>query len=401
MIRNICKNLNNKISVYFLYGLILFFSLFVFKDTIRKNIAGHLLMVNCLAYGVILLIMNKNCSIKLNFKLKDIVKYIIYMLLIFLMCISMYITNRFNLTYIVYVAVPIFIIFIKIKKPMHIKQVLKAIIFGLNILTIFIFLCGICDIFYGFKFSNFFAKIYATTAIISMRKTDPTRIISILGHPLQTAEIMLITAILNFAYSYYVKCKINNIIIYIICSANVFLSGSKTVTILMVLFLLFLIIKSKKLSILFIISGFFLLFYPLGIFDNIISRFYESIISNDFSTGRNIYLIKAIENGEIINLFGSGRDLTKEEIIAFEYPVVRFSFRYGIIFGLLISTVIFIYPLIVLIIQKKYSLCFCLLLLIIDVNTFSYITTEGDGMLIYCIVVFILLNISKKDRRTT
>lgn len=290
---------------------------------------------------------------------------------------------------------PTIVLFIKIKPISIIPKALEIWVKILNCSIIFIIICGLIDVFLGNYASLFFSNLYDIESLYSM--LNQNRMVSYMGHSLDTAQVFIIYFISNYVYTTYFN-KRNNKNIYIIISyLGVALTGSKLNMIVLMVITLALNFKVKKIrnNIIIILAIYCL--YCLGVFDNFIYRLQLGIASGDLSTGRNVELANLYKSGELsFNMFlGHSEVMSESMIIALEYPLLRLAFRYGIIFSIFIGVLIFIYPCVILIKRKQIDILICLLGLIISVNNQDSIAGIADGMLIFCSTVFIILNISQ------
>ena len=86
---------------------------------------------------------------------------------------------------------------------------------------------------------------------------------------------------------------------------------------------------------------------------------------------------------------------TAEKMIAaLEYPLLRWAYLFGIWFSALLGLILFFIPMVKAFQSKNKMIIIVLLILILDVNSYNGITTQSDDMLLYCVAVFLLLNLS-------
>lgn len=90
----------------------------------------------------------------------------------------------------------------------------------------------------------------------------------------------------------------------------------------------------------------------------------------------------------------AGSELSETMIAALEYPPLRWAYLFGIWFSVLMCIILFIIPAIRILKNKNLKIFVVLLILIFDVNSYNGITTQSDQMLLYCVSVFLLLNLS-------
>jgi len=312
------------------------------------------------------------------------------------MLFSMYLNHNFNIRLLLLVGLPIFIIPIFFDNEDSFAYFLNFFSKCFNIIMLFVFLCGVIDIFYDYQLTKFFTNFYHTEAIFQMRLDEPYRIITFLGHPLITSELTLICFCVNIIREKIYAQKINALFKYVIPIVVISLTGSKTAILLLLFSFLFLNYKNINVRKFLFLTIFLYLLYYFGLFDNIIQRFVSGFSSGDITSGRNSNLIKLLSSGDLqFFLFRGHQDIyTSTYIAALEYPFLRFSYRYGIFFAVLLYSLIFFYPLRKILLSKNKVLLFLFLIIFIDINSFSSICSTSDGMLFYCTFLFILLNAS-------
>lgn len=378
----------------------IFITPFIFRDNILPSGFYPINILTWLGYFYTLLLSNKgdNYIFNLRFSEKKFVVVIwIYILLISISLIGNISVYKIEDIVKLYIAtiLPTIVLFIRIKPISIIPKILEIWVKILNCSIIFITICGLIDIFFEKYASLFFSKLYDIESLYSM--INQNRMVSYMGHSLDTAQVFIIYFISNYIYSTYFNKRKNKNIYIIISYLGVALTGSKLNMILLMLLTLVLNFKVKKIrnNILIILAIYCL--YSFGLFDNIIYRLQFGIASGDLSTGRNVELANLYKSGELsFNMFlGNSEVMSESMIIALEYPLLRLAFRYGSVFSIFIGVLIFIYPSVILIKRKQIDILICLLGLITSVNNQDSIAGIGDGMLIFCSTVFIILNVSQ------
>ncbi|WP_026889101.1 oligosaccharide repeat unit polymerase [Clostridium beijerinckii] len=222
-----------------------------------------------------------------------------------------------------------------------------------------------------------------------------TRYFSFMGHPLYNCEIFLIFFIINNLNNKYFKSILNPIVITLISIIGIALTGSKTGLVLIILGVFVLNIYNKKVFIFQIVLSFIALY--IGIFNTTIERFNGSL-----TTGRNEMweVITSFDYFPIkfFNGYGSGFTFKYNNIVngasaAFEYPARMFSLEYGILFTIILY-VIFTIPLIKLLRRKHYFILMGYMIVFVDINTYNGIALAQDHMLMSCLILFIMINMS-------
>ncbi len=377
-----------KLNTSILFSLFLSVGLLFFNVNLRTRInSSSVLAVNLMVYFAFVFYLIQSRKPTRATKSK-VVLIIAVVLVLCLHVICMFLNNLINVRYIIAFDFPLFLLLIQIREIESMEVIFSYWTKVFNIAIWLVVIGGLIDRLFGYTVTNFFTNFYNTDAILQMRIDEPSRIISFLGHPLFASEVSLICFISNYILSEYFEKKNKLLFKAGLCLVACALCGSKTVFLLLLVLVLIFNFNNKRLrNILYLIIGCYIL-YLLGVFDIIIGRFIKSIELGDWSTGRNVWLSELYQSGSLDFkwFIGHTAELSDRYIIALEYPILRFSYRYGIFYTLCLS--------IYILRRKQYKILICLVALIIDINTYSSIAAIGDGMLLYCSVLFLFLNIS-------
>lgn len=381
-----------------LFSLLIGCGILLFNASIRNVISGSMLMAfNLPVYFAFLCCVPKSHGVMELSRSFLSRRVTIWLGIILLMLGSMARNGVIKPHFIISIAVPIIVGYIEIWRSEDIRRIFCIWIIILNSVLAIVAVGGVIDVLFGYPVTEFFTELYHTEAILQMRIDEPSRIISVLGHPLFGSEIGLIGCICNYIDVKFLKTQKRPMLGYFYGIVVIALSGSKTAFLLALVIALMLSSGHHKMRnfLLLAIAGYVV--YALGLFDIILGRFIHGIESGDITTGRNVRLLELYQTGMLEFKFFSGHaeELSERFIIALEYPLLRLSYKYGVIFAICISLVIFVRPLVLIFKRRQNVLGLCLLLLIVDVNTYSGLVATGDGMLLYNIMLFFILNLSK------
>lgn len=372
----------------------------IFSYLLRTKIVGtKFAYINVLAFAGILLlyfrIKKRQDKIKIFSKNEKIIDtmLIMIMMLIFIM------TNKLSIEgmskYFIATFLPILILFIPISKE-DLRGYVNTFCKFLIVICTFIVLCALLDMILKTDIAHFFTKFYRIDSLELMNATG--RLVSYLGHPLLTTEIMLICFSFNAINNIYLKKKEKSLsLIYCtaICFLGIILSASKTGIFLFAIEFILIYLSPKKAKYLIIACTFFYILYSVGLLDTIINRIYSGYVSGDISTGRNIAL-KELTNSKGLSFFwfkGHENIFTTNMIAALEYPILKWAYLFGNAFSIILAFIIFLQPIIKIAQISKNKILLIALILVIDVNTYNGITNNTDHMLIYCISMWLILNI--------
>lgn len=392
-----------KIDRTTMFSLLIGIGLLLFNATLRSKISQSVIFAfNIPVYIAFLFFLPKAPRMGRTSK-KFIKKLIVWLVLLSIMLVSMVRSNAIKTTFIIAIAIPVIIGLIELKDCRDIVRVFSVWLKILNVVLFLVAVGGLIDLISGYSVTKFFTEFYHTEAILQMRIDEPSRIISALGHPLVSSEIGLIGCICNYIDAVSLKTTKHQISKFLVSMVVIALCGSKIAFVLALFLMLLLNIENRKLRNIILAVILIYILYAVGMFDVVLERFVNGIKSGDLTTGRNVRFAELYSAGALRFSFfsGHGQELSEYFIIALEYPALRLSYRYGIFYMICLFGTIFVYPLVTVLRRKQLFLFWALLCLIVDVNTFSSLAATGDGMLIYNVMIFLFMNISKFCYRTT
>ena len=391
------KRINEKAIILWIIGI------YITPYFIREQIFyGGIYPINILSWlGIVVFLINNYINNgKIYFRTKKF-NVFLWIMLFNLLMISFFYANvdifdmKNNFKIVIAIFLPILLINLEFKNIYEIKIIYNRVLKIVNISTYFILFCGIWDYCFNFKMSTFFVNLYNIPSLYEMLNMG--RLVSYFGHSLLTTEMVLIYYILNYIDQYYISKTQKIYMQFIISLIILTFTGSKTGIVLIIIMYTvqnFNIKKFKYIPIVFITCfG----IYKLGFFDTIINRFLMGINTGDLTTGRHTSLIELYNSNLLeFNLLKGHSSLSMQSdafIAALEYPVLRWAYRYGIVFSIIMSILLFLIPIIKIYKHKDIKFLFLTIIFMIDINSYSSITTTMDGMMIYCTVLFIIFNV--------
>ena len=267
----------------------------------------------------------------------------------------------------------------------------------LTVASTIVVICGLMDMFLGVGIGNSIAIFTNAASLIESIRQG--RMVSYFGHPLLTAEIMILTFSFNTLVNYCIEKKSIFYTVYysLISVIGIGMCGGKTGLVLIAVEFALLYVNKKGLKYFIIVAAAVYWAYGYGLLDTVIGRFIAGFESGDITTGRNTALLRVIQGGVLrFNLLigHAGMNLSERMIAALEYPPLRWAYLFGVWFSVLMCVVLFAIPAIKILKNKNIKISIVLLILVLDVNRDNGITTPSDEMLIYCVSVFLLLNLS-------
>ena len=288
-------------------------------------------------------------------------------------------------------------------RPINPEETIKVVINALKAVSIFILVTCVIDFFADKQIILAYYKLAHDDNYYNMAFTS-NRMFSYVGHPLYNAEIFLMTFGLNYAYNeIFLKNHKNDKWIILITLFGIVFTASKSAIAIFLGLLVVLYIKNWKYMI-FCLS--ILIFgYFNGLFDLVMERFNGSL-----TTGRNEVWSRIKNSGiQFFHFFwGNGSDskysysyLEEWARAAFEYPYRLFALEFGILFSGLLLYTIFIIPAYKIIKNKSNRLLLLIIFAAISlhVNIYNGIGTYSDAMYLFCLFVFVILNMSILGRK--
>lgn len=267
----------------------------------------------------------------------------------------------------------------------------------LTVASTIVVICGLMDMFLGVGIGNSIAIFTNAASLIESIRQG--RMVSYFGHPLLTAEIMILTFSFNTLMNYCIEKKSIFYTVYysLISVIGIGMCGGKTGLVLIAVEFALLYVNKKGLKYFIIVAAAVYWAYGYGLLDTVIGRFIAGFESGDITTGRNTALLRVIQGGVLrFNLLigHAGMNLSERMIAALEYPPLRWAYLFGVWFSVLMCVVLFAIPAIKILKNKNIKIFIVFLILVLDVNSYNGITTQSDQMLLYCVSVFLLLNLS-------
>lgn len=267
----------------------------------------------------------------------------------------------------------------------------------LTVASTIVVICGLMDMFLGVGIGNSIAIFTNAASLIESIRQG--RMVSYFGHPLLTAEIMILTFSFNTLVNYCIEKKSIFYTVYysLISVIGIGMCGGKTGLVLIAVEFALLYVNKKGLKYFIIVAAAVYWAYGYGLLDTVIGRFIAGFESGDITTGRNTALLRVIQGGVLrFNLLigHAGMNLSERMIAALEYPPLRWAYLFGVWFSVLMCVVLFAIPAIKILKNKNIKIFIVFLVLVLDVNSYNGITTQSDQMLLYCVSVFLLLNLS-------
>lgn len=282
----------------------------------------------------------------------------------------------------------------KFRSEKNFHDLFSLFLFFLQAAVILMFITEILDVCSDFKVSYWIAQ---TTGIESLiKQASYKRCITYIGHPLYATEIYISYYLFKHIQSKLYGRK-ESIICFIVPLLGVALTQSKTGIILLTVSFLAFNFNSKKIRYVGIALVLIGSCYMSGIFDSVIDRFILGIEIGDITSARNTVLFRLLSSGELqfgwIKMQSLSEFLASSKIaVALEYSILRWAFRFGLLITIPLVLIAYIFPIIKLIKKRNWDLLICLIVIIVDVNSYAGIGDAGNKALHYYIMAALILN---------
>ena len=379
-------------------SFLFFFGYFITGCTLRSGIYNNRFLEifpPLVIIGVIMIVFsyNKKKGALSNRKF-DYKQFSLFIILLFISILSFVVYKNFQtkILSMFTIIVPSIIMCYRFKSTDEFETLLKMLADFLKIAICIILVGDIIDILTNYSFSQFIANFTNISSYYVQAKYH--RSVSFFGHPLFTAEIILIYYIVKNLYNNS-NAKKNKIIPFILALFCMIMTKSRVGFILLIVSFLVFNHNMKQAKYIFLGLLFLFLGYEFGLFDTIITRF-STFGRADI---RNTKLMEVLSNGTLRFYLFNGQNLadigySTPLAVALEYPLLRWAYNFGIINAILLSLLYFIYPLFLLIVRKQKTLILSLFIIILDVNSFSALGDTGLKPLLYIIFVCFIMNFS-------
>lgn len=307
-----------------------------------------------------------------------------------------YFSAESKIKYIYATILPCYILYVSLPRQ-EIIRYFKMFAKLLTIASTVVVLCGIFDTFIGTSIGKTIAEFSAADSLIESIRQG--RMVSYFGHPLLTSEVMILCFSFNTLVNYCIEKKtVTETVYYSIVSViGIGFCGSKTGLILIAIEFALLYVNKKGIKYFILVAAAVYWAYGYGLLDTVIGRFLDGFKSGDLTTGRNTALALLMRNGYLHFNFlmgHAGADLSERMIAALEYPPLRWAYLFGVWFSVVMCIILFLTPAMMILKNKNIKIFIVLIILILDVNSYNGISTQSDQMLLYCVSVFLLLNLS-------
>lgn len=273
-------------------------------------------------------------------------------------------------------------------------QLLRLFLILFNAIILVMFVWGLIDQLFNKPIAKFLTSFmtYNGNYIYFAYATDTEgiRFYSFFGHPLVNSTLFNSFFAINSLYNEHHKPLLPSFLCCIIALVAVTFCGSKTG--LFVALATTLIIFYHNIKLMISLGVIFICIIISGLMNNLLTR----LLTQSLTTGRVTVLSALLKDpGYSFHfLYGYGNYMAPEySPQAFEFPLVTFSFQYGILFALLILGTSFLYVSFKLLRKNSFHIWLLWMLLFGQVNTYTCLAQDLDNSLIFYFITMIILNI--------
>lgn len=310
--------------------------------------------------------------------------------------------------------IPLFLLGFKKNIILYKEDLIRKLIWMINFIVVICIILGVVDYITNYKVQIFLRdrvlqnEFYALN-INSIINGSIYRFFNLFGHPLRFSGIILMFLSLNIIYNKHFKIIINNIYLYILSVIGLILVNSKSALLCGVALILINLVDEKKISkkvinlAIIILISFFVVntsFFK----ETVINRF----LNTDLTTGR-LEIINEIANGTVdkpkflgegfgygfylSDIATSGKDFGA---FNFEFPIILWSYDFGILSCITIYIVSFFMPILKMIKEKNLFIATSFFIVFLQVNTHAGLIQIDEQFFIqFCVYLYLISSISE------
>jgi hypothetical protein len=289
-----------------------------------------------------------------------------------------------------------------IDDPENTKRYVQIWIKWLRLICRTMCVAWLFDKLLGNVIQNFWVTLYDSNTLASLVRNG--RFVSYYGHSLTNTGLFLTLLLWTTIEKNEYKEISGSYVLDVLTSFwGIAICGSKSGLMLAVMLVLLCNFGLRKAKYMIAILFMLVVLYFSGLFDLVISRLLNGLISGDISTNRNSSLEYLMTRG-IINFqmfVGHKFDYESEVMVAaLEYPFLQWAFTMGIAFTIIQYCVYFVYPGIKILISKKWCVLICTLILMAYYNGNNGIVSFNDDLLMYAVNIWLILQVTGKEKQS-
>lgn len=252
----------------------------------------------------------------------------------------------------------------------------------------------IIDLISGYAATHAIA-VYSGVASL-LRMYNQKRCVTYMGHALFSSELFLAGYIFVYLYKRMIGKK-SSLVDILIPLIGISLTQSRAGLILLIVAYLVFNLEFKNALRIIGVLLIVLLVYQVGLFDAFLARVFNLVASGDFSAGRNSSISTLFASGSLRLFWLHGQSIEYNGAVtslgmALEYPILCWAYSFGIFISVILTLFYAVIPLIYSIKDRNKEIFFAILILILDVMSYSGLGNNGDKPAIFAVFICMLLN---------
>ena len=292
-----------------------------------------------------------------------------------------------------YFVFPIFLLLCDIRNEEMKKRIILLWYRYLSIAAHIVFFSMLIDAFTGHAASKTLYDIFQIPSMLQM--INEGRSVTLYGHSLTSKTITMLYYLMSVTLNETGLKKTKTMWSLFVCSFCVLMAGSKGGVLLLLIAVLIINFRYRRIRYLLLSVVVVYVLFLAGLFDTVLERF---LTSATLTTGR-LSAIEAVLSNRNYRFYvfhgTTGISTTDYTMQGFgEISIFAWAYRHGILNAVLRTITLYMLPALIILRGKKPRLFIMFLLMIMEFNTSNYISSTGDGLFVYIIMLWVFLMIN-------
>lgn len=380
--------------------LLLCIGIFVLPYAMRGDILGPIAAVNIFALAGLVLLLYKGDFLRSKPMVPGaaiVIGILAAYLVLFSLLYSIFASDtKAGIAFLCSTIIPIALIYSEID---DLPRCLKMWCGFFSLVMVLLAICVIANWFTENEVSEYFANLFHSNTYIKL--AGEGRFVSFLGHPLTTSFTAICYTVSMYAYSQCVK-KVNPFVYFILAGIVVLACASITGAVILLFLFIAQNYRMGNYAVILVVVGVLLVLWVTGALNSITDRIVTNLANGDITSGRNAALLRMIENGELSFKLFDWQVFSSDNpglVAATEYPLIRLSYRFGVVTAICFCLLAFVIPLIRILRCRRIDICGTALCLIVMANIFDGIVSSGDLCWVYAVSMMFLVYVAQNATR--
>lgn len=292
-----------------------------------------------------------------------------------------------------YFIFPFFLLLCDIRNEEMKKRIILLWYRYLSIAAHIVFFSMLIDAFTGHAASKTLYDIFQIPSMLQM--INEGRSVTLYGHSLTSKTITMLYYLMSVTLNETGLKKTKTMWSMFVCSFCVLMAGSKGGVLLLLIAVLIINFRYRRIRYLLLSVVVVYVLFLAGLFDTVLERF---LTSATLTTGR-LSAIEAVLSNRNYRFYVfhgmTGISTTDYTLQGFgEISIFAWAYRHGILNAVLRTITLYMLPALIILRGKKPRLFIMFLLMIMEFNTSNYISSTGDGLFVYIIMLWVFLMIN-------